>query len=97
MARKLARRLYEDDKPRAPDSAGVPDTVMAHSDPVQEQEKPTSHDLGMRRDLDAVMAQIAALSGLVHTVLAQQVQQQGAAGTQLSTAENGDTAAGSEH
>ena len=77
MARKLARRLYEDDKhdsDRAPDSAGVPDTVhvMAHSDPVQGrqgQEQPTSHDLGMRRDLDAVMAQIAALSGLVHNLL----------------------------
>ena len=33
------------------------------------------HDLGMRRDLDPMMAQITALSSVVHSALAQQVQQ----------------------
>ena len=46
-------------------------------------------DLGVRRDLDAVMAQIAALSGLVHQVFAQQAQQQNAAGMQLHPAAEG--------
>ena len=50
----------------------------------------------MRRDLDAVMAQIAELNGLVHNthVLAQQVQQQDAAGMQLRPAAEGSAAEG---
>ena len=47
------------------------------------------HDLGMRRDLDKVMAQITDLSSVVHSVLAQQVQQQNAAAPQLREAAEG--------
>ena len=103
MARKLAARrlVYEDDA--APDSAGVIPTVLAPKYATEgaapeeqpgQQNQSVSHDLGMRRDLDAVMAQIASLSDLVHQVFAQQAQQQNAAGMQLRPAAEGGAAEG---
>jgi hypothetical protein len=97
MARKLAaRRLVYD---AAPDSAGVMPTVLApkYATEGAAPEQPggeNQSDLGMRRDLDAVMAQIAGLSGLVHQVFAQQTQQQNAAGMQLHPTAEGGAAEG---
>ena len=51
--------------------------------PAAAQQQSDSQDLGMRRDLDTMMAQITALSSVVHSVLAQQGQQQNAAAPQL--------------
>ena len=99
MQRRLAaRRLEFDDEEqdsnKPPDSAGVEPTVLA-APPVgriaaaAQRGRADGHDLGMRRDLDKVMAQITDLSSVVHSVLAQQVQQQNAAAPQLREAAEG--------
>ena len=90
MQRRLAarrRRLEfddeEQDSTKPPDSAEVFPTVLAAPPEgrisAAAQQPSDSQDLGMRRDLDSIMAQITALSSVVHSVLAQQVQQQNAA------------------
>jgi hypothetical protein len=98
MQRRLAaRRLDFDDEldSNAPDSAGVQPTVLAAPPEgrISVAAQPGSadgKDLGMRRDLDSMMAQITALSSVVHSALAQQVQQQSAAAPQpRMTAEGG--------
>jgi hypothetical protein len=100
MARRLAaiaaRRLVGEgdkhDSDRKPNSAGVAlPTVLApkYATAGAAPEQTVNHNLGMRRDLDTVMAQIAALSGLVHEVFAQQAQQQNNAGMQQRLAAEG--------
>ena len=99
MQRRLAaRRLEFDDEEqdsrRPPDSAGVEPTVL-EAPPVGQiaaaaQQPSEGQDLGMRRDVDAMMAQITALmiSSVVHNALAQGVQHQNAAAAQPRTSQH---------
>ena len=87
---------FDDDEldSNAPDSAGVQPTVLAAPPegliPAAAQpDRADGHVLGMRRDLEKVMEQITALSSVVHSVLAQQVQQHNAAAPQLREAVEG--------
>ena len=101
MQRRLAARRLEfddeeQDSSKPPDSAGVPTTVLAAPPEgrtkaaAQQPGTENGHDLGMRRDLDSMMAQIAALSVLVHDVFAQQAQMQQQSATPLRSAQDDD-------